>query len=1194
MSVKVIDSFRRIVITEGASTNGQVVADADNDTLTLDAGAGINLYVDENTDKIILEVESAAEFLANAVGTFEVFADDSTVRTVGANEQIGFLGAGTVSTSTDAEGAVTITGDDDLSNFDNSTSGFISDITSESIGDLSDVALSSIGDGEILQWSSGSFINRTLSEAGFAGVATSGAYGDLTSRPNLTFDGDVSGNTGGALGGGASTITLTLDNVNSNIGTFNTVTVNAKGLVTSASNVTFATVATTGSYNDLTDLPSLAGTYKFNIAADDSTVEPINSQETVQIVGGTNITTSLNDGVITVTGPANLSDLNNDLTVSQFANDAGYITVDEVPQTFSFSVGADDSTLRNISAGESFKIIGGTAITTSSDAEGNITITGVAQDFSWSSITGTPTTLSGYGITDAATSAQGALADSAVQPGDNISNLVNDAGYITTYDQYKFSIAADDSTLREVGNDETVKFIGSQNVTTSSDAEGNITIAGPDLSSYVQQGDTFVGDVKGSVVADDSTVLIDGVAGKIVGPIEVSSLKADTILNLTTTLNLATLSDNIVIDSGASSTITLRPGAGGISIGSSNGVNINNTGAGTINIGHSSNQTNFAGTVDFTNATITNAGFTTETYVDNAIANLIDSAPGALDTLNELAAAINDDANFAATVTNRFTAIENNVFAIGADDSTMRTVKQGEGIKIIGGTNLTTSSDAEGNITVDFVNPGYITDGLQTGDNISDLVNNVGYLAPNDYLFSVAGDDSTLKNINQGESIKFIGGTDMNVTTDAEGHVTVTFANDTGYITENDTITLFGDVTGSGKTSINVTLADSPIAAGTYNRVTFDTKGIAQSGQLIDYLQDGDGISRLNNDVGYLTAESAINFNISGDDSTGFNVVGGNTIQFTGTGGIVVSATSSPSEIVTIDGSGLVEVGDNVSTLINDAGYYSAGSHMIGDLQGSIFADDSTKILDGETGTLYGRLVGDVNGSVVADDSTVLIDGPAGKIVGPIQGSTASFTGAVGLGTTTPTVNDYGIEIYNEGNDTNSGIRLSACNNTGVPGQKHNSEILYNGASGFLQILHYGSGDSNGSERLRIDSGGDTYTNDGTVSSLSDSRVKKEIVDLADGLDLINQLRPVTFKYNGLASMAPDDGEVRYGFIADEVQSVAPQYVKETQQEVNGETVDDFKILSTGRMIPMLVKALQEATDRIASLEAEVAQLKGE
>jgi len=39
-------------------------------------------------------------------------------------------------------------------------------------------------------------------------------------------------------------------------------------------------------------------------------------------------------------------------------------------------------------------------------------------------------------------------------------------------------------------------------------------------------------------------------------------------------------------------------------------------------------------------------------YTDSAVANLVDSAPTTLDTLNELAAALGDDANFSTTVTN--------------------------------------------------------------------------------------------------------------------------------------------------------------------------------------------------------------------------------------------------------------------------------------------------------------------------------------------------------------------------------------------------------------------------------------------------------------------------------------------------------------------------------------------------------------
>lgn len=45
-------------------------------------------------------------------------------------------------------------------------------------------------------------------------------------------------------------------------------------------------------------------------------------------------------------------------------------------------------------------------------------------------------------------------------------------------------------------------------------------------------------------------------------------------------------------------------------------------------------------------------GYATQTYVNTAVSNLVDAAPGALDTLNELAAALGDDPNFATTVTN--------------------------------------------------------------------------------------------------------------------------------------------------------------------------------------------------------------------------------------------------------------------------------------------------------------------------------------------------------------------------------------------------------------------------------------------------------------------------------------------------------------------------------------------------------------
>jgi hypothetical protein len=104
--------------------------------------------------------------------------------------------------------------------------------------------------------------------------------------------------------------------------------------------------------------------------------------------------------------------------------------------------------------------------------------------------------------------------------------------------------------------------------------------------------------------------------------------------------------------------------------------------------------------------TYTTADFTDSAYVNTqistAINNLVDGAPVALDTLNELAAALGDDSNFAGTVTT----------ALAGKQATL---VSGTNIKTINGSSILGSGDiviaAGSSVTTDLNPPGSASDG---------------------------------------------------------------------------------------------------------------------------------------------------------------------------------------------------------------------------------------------------------------------------------------------------------------------------------------------------------------------------------------------------------------------------------------------------------------------------------------------------
>ena len=122
-------------------------------------------------------------------------------------------------------------------------------------------------------------------------------------------------------------------------------------------------------------------------------------------------------------------------------------------------------------------------------------------------------------------------------------------------------------------------------------------------------------------------------------------------------------SGTIVVQADPGQSLTTKvSGAGVMTLESDTTVNVASTlqmSTGKKITDQGGNAVVFGDKLDMDNNQIINVGAPTETghtttkgYVDQEIANLVNGAPGVMDTLNELANALGDDANFSATVTN--------------------------------------------------------------------------------------------------------------------------------------------------------------------------------------------------------------------------------------------------------------------------------------------------------------------------------------------------------------------------------------------------------------------------------------------------------------------------------------------------------------------------------------------------------------
>ncbi|MDP5169682.1 MAG: tail fiber domain-containing protein [Bacteroidia bacterium] len=102
----------------------------------------------------------------------------------------------------------------------------------------------------------------------------------------------------------------------------------------------------------------------------------------------------------------------------------------------------------------------------------------------------------------------------------------------------------------------------------------------------------------------------------------------------------------------------------------------------------------------------------------------------------------------------------------------------------------------------------------------------------------------------------------------------------------------------------------------------------------------------------------------------------------------------------------------------------------------------------------------------------------------------------------------------------------------------------------------------------------------------SDSRFKSDIQTIESGLDLVSQLRGVTYDYRTEEFPVYNFNEGRhYGFIAQELQRVMPEAVMADE--------DGFFAVNYDAVIPVLVNAIQEQQAQIEALQEQLGAMQG-
>jgi len=347
-----------------------------------------------------------------------------------------------------------------------------------------------------------------------------------------------------------------------------------------------------------------------------------------------------------------------------------------------------------------------------------------------------------------------------------------------------------------------------------------------------------------------------------------------------------------------------------------------------------------------------------KTYVDNAVAGVVDSAPAALDTLNELAAALGDDANFATTVSTNigqklgatatvtltgditgsasFSANAVSIATTYNNDVVLGTDTSGNYVATItGGTGIDSSAATSGEGTTHTLS-------LDLNELATSTTNTDG-----DYFVVVDSADGSQHKLTKG-NIAISG-----------------FNNDAGYSTTTGTVTSVGVTAGTGLSgggtvtssgSISLALDMSELTDMTATMIGTDEFIVLDGGADRRKAANEIGLSIFNNDAGFSTTTGTVTSVATGGGLTGGTITGSGTISHADTSSQASVNNSGRTYIqdITLDTYGHVTAIASATETVTDTNTtYTAGGDYGMTLSGTEFRLENDRRRNSSTDDIY-------------------------------------------------------------------------------------------------------------------------------------------------------------------------------------------------------------------------------------------------